>query len=95
MREKVEEAVIKEFGFSREDVLGKNNKREPSIARGILFTILHYDMGKSANEISKMYDRSIRCVFKLISKVVFLTKHNHKYKEKHKKILNSVIENKI
>lgn len=57
------------FNITDEDVLGKNRKEEISVARHIIWYVLHYNFGMSISELSKTFLRSKRSIFRGISRI--------------------------
>lgn len=57
------------FNITEEELLGKNREERISVARHIIWYVLHYRCNMSASALSKRFLRSKRIVFRGISKI--------------------------
>lgn len=75
----VEEKVCSVCGVIAQEIVNKNHKRDSSIARGLVWYILHYDKKFSIAKIAGIYYRSERGVKALISKTKHLIEKQKSY----------------
>lgn len=88
MVQEIEEKVCNYFGVEREILVAKNKFRQPSLARGYLWYVLHYDYKMSINTLAKQYGRTVRRVNRVISKIKYLVETQKTYKGHYEKINN-------
>lgn len=86
MVQNIEEKVCNYFGVGIETLVAKNKLRQPSLARGYLWYILHYDYKLSINTLAKQYGRTARRVNRVISKTKYLVETQKTYKGHYEKI---------
>lgn len=84
----VESIVCKYFNVNEKEVVGRNHKRDASLARGFIWYILHYNYGFSINKLANGYYRNIRSITSLIAKI----KHAIKKQISYKQMYNTMIE---
>lgn len=71
MLQVIEKNVCSHYGVRTEDVRGRTTQKKPSMARAMIWYLLHYTVGLSSNEISKEYGRDPRTVKLIIAKMKF------------------------
>lgn len=76
----VERAVCEYYELTIDEVVEKTNKKQPSMARGLLYYALHYIYNVSIGKIAKRYNRKERGVKALVSKMKFLVENHKGYK---------------
>lgn len=76
----VEHKVCEYYNLTIDEVVEKTNKKQPSMARGLLYYALHYIYNVSIGKIAKRYNRKERGVKALVSKMKFLVEHHKEYK---------------
>ena len=76
----VERTVCEYYELTIDEVVEKTNKKQPSMARGILYYSLHYIYNVSIGKIAKRYNRKERGVKALVSKTKFLVENHKEYK---------------
>ena len=82
----VERAVCEYYELTIDEVVEKTNKKQPSMARGLLYYALHYIYNVSIGKIAKRYNRKERGVKALVSKMKFLVENHKQYKQ----MINSI-----
>lgn len=75
----VENAVCSTFNVKEQDIVNKNHKREPSIARGFVWYLLHYSFHLPISQIAEIYIRSPRGVKAHIARTKELLKRQRIY----------------
>lgn len=88
---KVESGVCPMFNVNEQEILNKNHKREPSIARGFVWYILHYLYHLPISQISEVYFRSPRGVKAHIARTKELLKRQRIYENIYLEIKNKLI----
>lgn len=83
----VESSVCKKLGVNSNEIVNKNHKRDSSIARGLVWYILHYDEKFSIATIAEIYYRNQRGVKALIAKTKHLIKTQKMYKQLYSEII--------
>lgn len=76
----VEHKVCEYYELTIDEVVEKTNKKQPSMARGLLYYALHYIYNVSIGKIAKRYNRKERGVKALVSKMKFLVENHKEYK---------------
>lgn len=83
---KAEIVVCEYFSVAPDDILDKGHKTEQSIARGMLWYILHNDYSIATSVIANTYFRNRRGVFAQLAKTKSAIKLNRRYKIYYKEI---------
>ena len=77
--ERLEKIVCSTFNVNEQEIVNKNHKREPSIARGCVWYILHYVYQLPISQITEIYVRSPRGVKAHIARTKELLKRQRIY----------------
>lgn len=88
MQEVIFNIIEKEFGFCKQDLLSKLKYKKLADIRGILFYMLHYDLGLSSLTIAKMCNRKVRSIKKSNATFKFLINNQEEYKILYNKLKN-------
>lgn len=86
MIQELEDKICVYFKIDKDKLIGKGHEKDASLARGMLWYILHYDMGVSSPMIAKNYDRGLRGVKHLIAKYKYIIENQRIYNEQYKAI---------
>lgn len=90
MIENLEKCICTFFSIDKDLLIGKNHLKQPSLARGYLWYILHYDYKLSDRYIAIAYKRNTRTVRKMIAKMKYSI-DNLKYYKNDYNIIKSLI----
>ena len=78
------------FGVNVNKMVSRNTTNKVSIARNMMFYILHYDFKISIGKIAQAYFRTPRAVSLQISITKFQVKNEEAYKDMHDKIVQKI-----
>lgn len=84
--DRIEWIVCQYFDVCPEDILDKGHKTEQSLAKGMLWYILHKDYKISSNALARVYFRTQRSLLMHIAKTTSCIQTNKRYKTYYKEI---------
>lgn len=85
MVEKIEKKVCKYFNVTMDELLCKS--KHCYLERGFLWFVLHCDYNVSFNSLAKRYNRNVRTITRVVSKIKYIATTQKEYENHHNGLL--------